>query len=878
MDADDDDEALERLYSRVPGLARQQPMSPRDRKIRTNPSREDLSRRRRNRRTAVGGEMTSRADLMRAVAQAKTLSEQQRLLDQVRAMDEASRRTAALDRELDFAADVVAHTFAPVRTHVMHTAATDWLAGEVEVPRDFQHRAAAEAAAWFGRTSAAVRADREEFQIQAEGKARQISGQFGLQAQAAAKVFLDYATFLRTQAASGLDQIQQTTAPDGVTERPTPLPEDVFDNFAPPVHPINEGVSGTESSDRAPLIQEIMGGGSGMDGGAPEKPIEHDTGDNLSWAPPSGMQADTAPGWGDGDPGTPEKGGDRPEFPGVTASRYGQPSVAIGGYGYTLDDFRRQAAAQAGQGNDRGGVTAANPFKRKPQPEPEAPTTLHPRALEPTNTNERMRQIFDDSDREDAEDARLEQELYGRHEAANPFKRKPKQQAPAKQPLMDEELGLPYGEPNSNERFQWAMADSDREDARDRALEHDLYGDHHTAASGLDQIDQTVAPDGVTVRPTAYPGEVAFPLNEEFQGEPTTGGTGQVQGRRRTASHKCSQCGGTVSKGKCSKCGTRCNCAECKAEKSKAARRVQADMYGNSDAPHAVKGGPVANSPATTPAAPYGSQSAGQAAGRADANAGNAPTFSDASSGVPGFAQGVGEGYAQQMELNSQNQPTDMPGSMVGAPNATTHAGSRVSSLIVTATEMQDPDFRKGYGYGSRWQPGMPLVSLGSASFEAGVYAGISDNPAHQKAFVRAHRDSSYNDLAVRAKKHSTLTHRIASKNDQPTNGLYLTAATSIELNTTAPNTTPAADGSTPINGRGNPGPLDGLQDAAAPGGPSPYNGAQPFGSPVVPGGNQAEPNPADALTGGGGMSTPAQVSAFRKRVQANLLAMRQGK
>jgi hypothetical protein len=122
------------------------------------------------------------------------------------------------------------------------------------------------------------------------------------------------------------------------------------------------------------------------------------------------------------------------------------------------------------------------------------------------------------------------------------------------------------------------------------------------------------------------------------------------------------------------------------------------------------------------------------------------------------------------------------------------------------------------------------------------------------------------------------LTHRIAAKNEVASNGLYLTAATSIELNTTAPNTTPAADGSTPINGRGNPGPLDGLPDPAAAGGPSPYNGAPPYGSPVVPGATPTEPNPADALTGGGGMSTPAQVQAFRRTVQANLLAARQGK
>lgn len=746
MDADDDEDALEQLYSRIRDFARQQPMSPRERKIRTNPSREDLSRRRRNRRTA-GGDMTNRADLMRAVQKAASQADQAHALDALRAYDDHQRRTAAQNRELDFASDVVAQTMAPVRVHEMHTASTDWLGYDLDVPGDFIHRANAEAAAWFSRTSSLVRQDAEEFGIQAEGKARQISGQFGPHAQQAAESFLAYAQFLRRQAASGLDQIQQTTAPDGVTNKPTPMPEDVFDNFAPPVHPINEGVTGTESSENNALIQTIMGGGSGMDSGAPEKPIEHDTSDSLSWAPPSGMQADTAPGWGDGDPGTPEKGGDRPQY--TASARYGQPSVAIGGYGYTLDDFRREAAAKASRGNDRGGRTAA------------------------------------------ASDGCCEDCGPG---------------------------------------------------CKGDCCSKCTMGGSKTAASGLDQIDQTIDPNNVP-KPTPYPGEVAFPLNDEFQDEPTTNGTGDVQTFRPAQ-----------------------------------ARKVQADMFGNSDAPHAVPGGPVANSPATTPPAPYGAESAGKSDGRGAASSDQRPAYADGSSSVPGFVNGVGEGYEEQMAAIMHGQPLDTPGSMVGMPSATTHAGS-VSSLITTASEREDKDFRKGYGYASRWQPGTPLVSLGSASFEAGVYAGISDNAAHQRAFVAAHRQGAHQDLTGRAAKHSALTHRIASKNDQPTNGLYLTAATSIELNTTAPNTTPAADGSTPINGRGNPGPLDGLQDAAAPGGASPYNGAPPYGSPVVPGGNQAEPNPADALTGGGGMSTPAQVqAAFRKRVQANLLAQRQGK
>jgi hypothetical protein len=713
MDTDDEQHIVELADAWAHEQPVREPMRTRETKTRVNPSRDDLRVRRRNRRTGTGGDMATRDQLVRAAAKAPSLTEQARLLDAARQIQDGISAQAAQARELDFADDIVNTTLSPGRVHEFHTAATDWIGFEREVDENWQHKANAEAAAWFGRTSSMVRADAEEFAVQAAGKARQIAGQFDNNAQAAMDNFMAYAEFLRRQAASGLDQIQQTTAPDGVTQKATPLPEDVFDNFAPEINPINEGVSGTEDSNRNPLLQQIMNGGSGDDQGQPEKPGGHSTTDELSWSPPQGMQADTAPGFSDGDPGTPEKGGDRPRYSSLT-----QGLVAVS-HITNMDQWRAQ---QESSGKAEGGSAALSV----------------------------------------------------------------------------------------------------------------------QAASGLDQIDQTVDPNNVP-KPTGYPGDVAFPLTEPFADEATTGGTGDVHTVRPMA------------------------------------RKVEADMYGASDAPHAVVQPEVANSPATTPPSPYGAASAGEEQGRKDAEAGNdAPTFSDASSSVPGFVNGVGEGYETQMKLLQNEQATSTPGSMTGVPGATTHAGAKVSSLIVTAAERQDPEFRKGYGYASRWVPGTRLVTQGSASFEAGLYAGISDNEENQRAFVEAHRAAG---MAPRVDHHTALTHRIASKNECPSNGLYLTAATSIELNTTAPNTTPAADGSTPINGRGNPGPLDGQQEAATPGGPSPYNGAPPYGKPVVPTQAQTEPNPADALTGGGNMSTPAQVqAAFRRTVQSSLLAARQGK
>lgn len=722
MDFEDDEYAQELARTWPRDAPAKEPMRARDTKARVNPSREDLRLRRRVRRATAGGDMATRDEYLRAAQKASSLTEQARLLDEARKIDDGIRMKAAQARELDFANDIVTHTLAPGCVHEFHTAATDWMGFEPDTDPQWQHKASAEAAAWFGRTSALVRADADEFAIQAAGKARQIAGQFGHNASAAATTFVQFAEFLRrSEGASGLDQIQQTVDPNN-SPKTTPLNPEVFDNFAPEVDPINAGVSGTEDSNRAPLLQEIMSGGSGTDAGQPEKPGGHSTTDELSWAPPSGMQADTAPGWSDGDPGSPEKGGDRPKYSSLS------PAVP---YVTNMDQFRALAAQSGGLGNCPGcGSTLTT--------------------------------------------------------------------------------GSEGGCPNCNGT-----------------------AGQKEAASGLPQIDQTVDANNQPSS-TPYPDEVAFPLNDDFAEQPTTNGTGNVTKVRPMA------------------------------------KAVQADMYGASDAPHAVPGPPVPNTPATT--APNASQAGGAAQGRADAEAGNdAPTFSDASSAVPAAVNAVGEGYQQQMQQIMEGQPKSTPGSMGGA----THAGS-VSALLVTAAERQDPEFRKGYGYAAAWKPGTRLVTQGSASFEAGIYAGMSDNAANQRAFATASREGGLGD---RVDRHTALTHHIAAKNEAPTNGLYITAATSIELNTTAPNTTPAADGSTPINGRGNPGPLDGLQDAAAPAGAAPYNGAPPYGSPVVPTQAQSTPSPADSLIGGGGMSTPNQVAAnFRKRVQAGLLADRQGK
>lgn len=730
-------------------------------RVHRSPSSEDLKVRRRNRRTTAGGDVQKRADLVRALTKAATFTEQERLLDEIAKIDNGIRAQAAQDRELDLADAVVRDTLTPVRVHERHTAATDWLGTEDTADPQWQSRVIAEAAMWFGRVPAMVKEDTGEYGIQAQGMARRIAGPYGTLASQAEAAFLEYAEFLNKGAASGLDQIQQTVDGNNAPKT-TPLNPEVFDNFAPEVDPVNAGVSGTETSERNPLLQEIVNGGSGTDSGQPEKPGGHSEGNELSWAPPGGMQADTAPGWSNGDPGTPEQpGGHR------TSSLDFRPGMAIS-HTMTMDDYRaqqEQAARTASRAASLGKCAGCGTD------------------LSVGNAADREGKICKGC-------------------------------------------------------------------ARKSAARKD-------AASGLPMIQETVDANNQPHAPSPIPPDVAFPLDDDMQTQWTTNGTGNAAP------------GGNpdvpVPSG------------------HKAATRKKADMFGNSDAPHAVVQPDVANTPATTP--PTANNAGGAAAGTADAKAGNAPSFADDSTAVPTPAQQYPAGYAAGTATTTP--PQDIPASMAGPGQGVTHAGTKISSLITTAREREHADFRKGYGYASKWTPGTRLVSTGSKEFEAGLYAGISDNSEHQGSFVEAHRTASqaFPALGERIDAHKRVTARVVARNEVPSSGLYLVASTSLDLNTTAPGTTPAADGSTPINGPGKPGPLDGQQGAAAPGGPAPYNGAEPLGTPVVPVAGQTPQtaDPADALLGSGNMSTNQQVMAtqalaFRQRVQSSLLAERKGK
>ena len=166
-------------------------------------------------------------------------------------------------------------------------------------------------------------------------------------------------------------------------------------------------------------------------------------------------------------------------------------------------------------------------------------------------------------------------------------------------------------------------------------------------------------------------------------------------------------------------------------------------------------------------------------------------------------------------------------------------AALRVSAAFVPDRAVAKPDFVKGYLFARNWKTGRRLVTAGSAAFEAGVYAGITDNPGAQTAWVAAHRRAAARvpALAERLEAHRAFTTKYAARlDDAAVRGLYVQSGTTVDLVTDGPGTSPDPMGSTPINGPGTPPPMGGLGDPAQPGGASPYQGAPPMpGGPVVP-------------------------------------------
>ena len=159
------------------------------------------------------------AALLQAMASAPTLERQRELAHDLVTLRHDRTAAAQADRDLDLGSAVVRDTMTPVVTASRHTIATDWMGEDTTVESDEITRTMAAAASrFFLATSADVKADAEEFEIQATGMATAVAGQYGEQAPVAVDAFVRHALFLNREPGEA-----QRTATLGSNPNVTPL-------------------------------------------------------------------------------------------------------------------------------------------------------------------------------------------------------------------------------------------------------------------------------------------------------------------------------------------------------------------------------------------------------------------------------------------------------------------------------------------------------------------------------------------------------------------------------------------------------------------------------------------------------------------------------
>ncbi len=741
--------------------------------------------------------MTSRDDIIQALGSAETLNDQIALVAQLDEHDSIARTAAATQRNLDWTNTVVGQTLAPMPTLDRHTASSDWLEDVRTETGDHHQKIVAEAAAWWNRLHPEVKADAEEFTIQAHGMARRTASRFGDDAAEARENFWSYVAFLNRQvlAASGLPQVQQEV--DALENpSPTPLPDEVFPTFAEPVHPLNQAVDGQQTNSLGPGTEEAMA----ASGGAPSagRPSEHDEG-GAPVSQPYLTQASASYQFGEGIT--------------VTADQLHRARENAARQGHAVSFIRTEGSNDNWYGTCDGCKGAI--------------------LVTANGTNDHL-------------GGRCNNRLHTVLGSGPSVAIGQTMNAADYQALVAEGMARPF----------------DGAPAQGREV---------TAASGLPQIQQTTdSHDNPSATP--MPLDTMWPIDQPWD-EPSTIGTLTAGGEGVAPSRT--------------------------GVPSSTATRHTADTWQGGDAPAAVPGGqdPVANGPQTTPPRSNGGDYAkGMAEGRADAIASRAPSFADASSHASDYVRGYTEGFGGSPAMSGpQTVPSGVGGDNGQAVNfAQTQERQEkplaFSASLLTKDVSGDEDFQRGYRYARSWSPGDPLVALGSAGEEAGIYAGITDAPMLQRAWVAEHRATAkqHPELRERISTHRQVTAAHRKSHPQAiVQGLYVQAASSIDLDTYGPSTSPDPHGATPIEG---PGTIPILRDApgtpAAQAGPAPYNGAGPFGMSVIPNPSiqdlNAEPEVPDSpdavnMTGDGSMINHNHQSlAFRKKIQAAKLARRQ--
>lgn len=242
-------------------------------------------------KTFIAQSRRRETQMLAAMAKANH-AEQQRLAADIE--DLRAQRKAALDaeRSINLADTVVTARSTPVVPHTLTTASTDWLGDVPEETADLssisQHMRT-EATLWYQRTHPEVRADREEFAVQARGKARHLASSYGFDSPAAQRAFLDQVSHItgrRVTAeedewaaegeATGADgDVSSATDPRGRSIDPSaqgestlPTPEGnpaTFDTLMPAIPAADDIPSQVVEENRTASRRVLSGGGDTCD-------------------------------------------------------------------------------------------------------------------------------------------------------------------------------------------------------------------------------------------------------------------------------------------------------------------------------------------------------------------------------------------------------------------------------------------------------------------------------------------------------------------------------------------------------------------------------------------------------------------------------------
>jgi hypothetical protein len=170
---------------------------------RRNPSTDQKKvRRLMTQKKAAEASQESLPALLARAASASTLDEQQQLMTEYERR--VTERTAALDAERSLDLSIKeAVTIVPRGTHELHTESTDWLMSEglhvTASAQEAEQALVVEASLWFTRVPDYVKADGEEYLVQARNLAQRTASQYGDAAPAAEAAFMAEAKRLYRQ-------------------------------------------------------------------------------------------------------------------------------------------------------------------------------------------------------------------------------------------------------------------------------------------------------------------------------------------------------------------------------------------------------------------------------------------------------------------------------------------------------------------------------------------------------------------------------------------------------------------------------------------------------------------------------------------------------